>query len=226
MRIYAIGDLHLSGAVPKPMDIFGLQWTDHWQKISQHWIELVASDDIVLIPGDISWAMRFEDALVDLRMIGELPGKKIIIRGNHDYWWNSVARIRSALPAGMFALQNDSVEINGMHFCGTRGWIVPGTKEFNEHDLKIYKREVERLKLSLLSARTSECIIVLLHYPPFDDKGAATAMTEKLREFGVSHVVFGHLHGPSYKTTEGEIDNIYYHLVSCDYLNFMPKLII
>lgn len=226
MRIYAIGDLHLSGAFPKPMDVFGSHWTDHWKRISKHWIELVGNDDVVLIPGDISWAMKLEDALVDLRRIGELPGRKVMIRGNHDYWWNSVARIRSALPPGMFVLQNDSVEIDGIHFCGTRGWIAPGQREYTEHDLKIFKREVERLGLSLLSARNSQKIILLLHYPPFDDKGAATAMIEKMRGFSVSHVVYGHLHGPSYKATEGDIDGVTYHLVSCDYLNFVPKLIV
>lgn len=226
MRIFAIGDLHLSGAFPKPMDIFGSHWSDHWQRIRQHWIELVCNDDIVLIPGDISWAMNLDDALVDLREIGELPGKKVIIRGNHDYWWNSIARVRNVLPPDMFVVQNDSIEIDGVHFCGTRGWIAPGGREYKEHDLKIFKREVERLGLSLKTAQTAENIIVLLHYPPFDEKGAATAMIEKLRSYRVSHVVYGHLHGPYYRATEGDIDGIEYNLVSCDYLNFVPKLIL
>ena len=109
MKIYAIGDLHLSGAFPKPMDIFGSHWADHWKRIRQHWFEIVCNDDIVLIPGDISWAMKLDEALVDLRKIGELPGRKVIIRGNHDYWWNSVSRIRSALPPDMFVLDRKSV---------------------------------------------------------------------------------------------------------------------
>jgi len=225
MRVYAIGDLHLSGVNSKPMDIFGIQWADHWRKIIENWTRVVSDDDVVLIPGDISWAMKLDDAAFDLRQIGDLPGKKVIIRGNHDYWWNSVAKVRSILPSCVYVLQNDSLELNGIHFCGTRGWVSPGCKEYTDHDSKIFKREVERLRLSLASARSAQEIIVLMHYPPFDDRGVVSAIVDKFQGYPISHVVFGHLHGPNFCVSEGNIDGTTYHLVSCDYLDFKLKLI-
>jgi len=225
MRIFAISDLHLSGANPKPMDIFGRKWENHWEKIKHNWRELVQDEDVVLIPGDISWAMKLHQALVDLNAIGELPGRKIIVRGNHDYWWNSISKIRDNLPLGMYIIQNDSVFLEGIHFCGTRSWDMPGGKDDAEDDLKIFKRELERLKMSLSTAKSAENIIVLLHFPPFNEKGKPSEMLEIMNEYKVSHVVYGHLHGHSYKAIEGNIDGINYHLVSCDYLDFIPKLI-
>lgn len=244
MRIFAISDLHLSEAKSKPMDIFGEHWIDHWTKIRKNWINTVEQEDVVLIPGDISWAMTLDDALADLNSIGQLPGKKIIIRGNHDYWWSSISRVRQALPPDMFALQNDSIHIQENTFCGTRGWVTP--TETNPvkadscdvapgevtsdvaapDDIKIFNREVHRLRLSLDSAKEAEEIIVLLHYPPFDEKGKQNDIAQLLKEYPVSHVVFGHLHNISPKdVVEGNIEGIDYHLVSCDYLNFELKLI-
>ena len=232
ISIYAIGDLHLSGALNKPMDIFGRHWEDHWEKIKQDWVERVSPQDIVLIPGDISWAMQLSDAEVDLGSIGSLPGRKIMIRGNHDYWWASVSKIRSILPPDMYVLQNDSIVLDGFSFCGTRGWINPGMKDFSEQDAKIYRRELIRLKMSLDSAVTAEHepdgnIIVLLHYPPFDDKGNSTEMVNLLSRYRPKHVVYGHLHGEGSRNAfEGIYDGTEYHLVSCDYLKFRLKKIV
>ncbi|NLX70555.1 MAG: hypothetical protein GX024_06615 [Clostridiales bacterium] len=227
MKVFAIGDLHLSSSRPKPMEIFGEHWTNHWDRIRSNWMNNIGSEDIVLIPGDISWAMNLDEAGPDLDSIGKLPGRKIIIRGNHDYWWSSISRVRSVLPPGMFAIQNDSITMDGITFCGTRGWAVFEDSEDLEHDIKIFNREIQRLKLSLASADNADEIIVLLHYPPFDEKGAENQLAQLLKEYPVSHVVFGHLHGASLNcVTEGYIDGINYHLVSCDYLDFDPKLII
>ena len=154
MNIYAIGDLHLSGQSPKPMDIFGDHWTDHWPRIKESWQQAVSGDDVVLIPGDISWAMRLEEARCDLDAIGALPGRKIIMRGNHDYWWGSLSQVQSLLPPLMYALQNNSFVFEDCVIGGTRGWLCPGNHYFSApSDEKIYLREAGRLELSLAHAR-------------------------------------------------------------------------
>ncbi len=231
MRIFAISDLHLPGGQAKPMEIFGLHWVNHWEKIKENWRHAITSHDIVLIPGDISWAMTLEKAMVDLDDIGSLPGKKILIKGNHDYWWSSVSRLRERVHESIYVIQNDSLKIgesSDLAFCGTRGWTTPGIKDFTAHDQKIFDRELNRLKLSLDAAQGAKNIIVLLHFPPFDDKGQEESQVSQLiRQYPVQHVVFGHLHGDSLKgVTEGQINGLTYHLVSCDYLDFNPKLII
>ena len=225
--VFAIGDLHLSGAVNKPMDVFGSQWIHHWDRIQEDWRKRVGQEDIVLIPGDISWAMKLEDAEPDLLSIGRLPGEKIMIRGNHDYWWSSLSRLRSILPPAVHVLQNDSFLLDGIAYCGTRGWIHPGTKDFGEHDTKIYKRELQRLKLSLDHAnRSADSRIVLLHYPPFGEGGRITDAVRILEQYQPSHVVYGHLHGEGTRDAfEGEYKGTRYHLVSCDHIGFRLKRI-
>lgn len=235
--VFAIGDLHLAGAVDKPMDIFGKHWENHWERIQKDWEERVSSQDIVLIPGDISWAMKLSDAKIDLENIAKLPGKKILIKGNHDYWWSSVSKVRSVLPSSIRVLQNDSVLESGYTFCGTRGWINPEMKDFTQQDAKVYNREVQRLKLSLDSANLQQqvwgdtdngkTLIVMLHYPPFVDKGQPTEMVNTLTQYKPHHVVYGHLHGEGCRIAfEGEYEGTEYHLVSCDYLNFQLKQIL
>ncbi|NLI60679.1 MAG: serine/threonine protein phosphatase [Clostridiales bacterium] len=229
MKIFAISDLHLPGQQDKPMDVFGAHWKNHWGKIKENWIEAVSPQDIVLIPGDISWAMTLEEALVDLNDIATLPGNKIMIKGNHDYWWSSISRLRDRSHHSIYTIQNDSISLEdfpGLVFCGTRGWTAPGAKDFTEHDQKIFNREVSRLKLSLDAAKGAPSIIVLLHFPPFDDKGQESEICHLIKQYPVKHVVFGHLHGDSLKgVIEGKINGVTYHLVSCDYLDFIPKLI-
>ena len=122
MKIFAISDLHLSTVEPKPMDIFGGNWDDYWQKIECDWQQKVGDDDVVLIPGDTSWAMRMCDAIPDLEKIAKLKGKKVLLRGNHDYWWNTIGKVRNALPEGMFAVQNDCIRFGNLLVCGSRGW--------------------------------------------------------------------------------------------------------
>ena len=148
MKVYAISDLHLSLSGEKPMDIFGEKWDGYLEKIERNWQSIVTDDDVVLISGDISWAMKLEDAVNDLQFIAKLKGKKILIKGNHDYWWQGINKVRNCLPANVYALQNDSVKLGNYVFCGSRGWTVEGANDFTEQDLKIYRRESERFKLA------------------------------------------------------------------------------
>lgn len=136
MRVFAIGDLHLPGGEDKPMNVFGDRWDEHFEKISADWKARVGEEDVVLIPGDISWAMQLEHAADDLQAIGSLPGIKILLRGNHDYWWSTITRVRELLPPKMYALQNDAIRIGDYVFCGSRGW----TGEETTDDKKIYAR--------------------------------------------------------------------------------------
>ena len=131
MRIFAIGDPHLSLDSDKPMDIFGPKWGHHAERIAEAWHETVSEEDLVLVPGDISWAMHLKNAAADLKFIGDLPGRKVILRGNHDYWWDSLSKVRSALPPSMYALQNDALVIGGIAIAGSRGWTCPGSLNFD-----------------------------------------------------------------------------------------------
>jgi predicted phosphohydrolase len=226
MQIYAIADLHLSLTSEKPMDVFGETWRGHAEKLERNWRERVQEDDLVLIPGDISWAMQLSAALPDLSFIGSLPGKKILLKGNHDYWWSAIGRVRSQLPAGMRAIQNDSIAENGIGICGTRGWLCPGSNNFDADDQKIYLRELDRLTLSLNSLPQVETKIAMLHFPPFADKDKGSGFTERLEAAGVKIVIYGHLHGDAHKNAfEGERNGIVYHCVAADKLDFAPKLI-
>lgn len=224
-RVFAISDLHLPGGDDKPMNRFGSQWDNHFERIRDDWLAVVAPSDIVLMPGDFSWAMRVSDAADDLRLVGELPGRKIITRGNHDYWWSSPSSVRNALPQGMYALQNDSLTMDGIVFAGSRGWSIPdeSSAEF-EQDKKIYDRELIRLDMSLKAARRDAPdlpLVVLLHFPPIYAKRMSTAMSDLLIKYGASHVVYGHLHGGSIRhAVNGVVDGVHYHCVSCDALGF------
>ncbi|KPU44063.1 3',5'-cyclic adenosine monophosphate phosphodiesterase CpdA [Oxobacter pfennigii] len=226
MKIYAISDLHLSKSDPKPMNIFGNAWTDHWHKIRYDWRNKVNTDDVVLIPGDISWAITLEGALPDLLEIGELPGKKILIKGNHDYWWESPTKIRNILSHNMFIIQNDFIDIGEYNVCGTRGWLLPEDDRFKKDDEKIYKRELLRLEMSLNKAvkASDKPIIVMIHYPPVNEKNSISEFVHIMKRFDVLACVYGHLHGESLKNTmEGSIEGIDFYNVSCDYLDFSLK---
>ena len=227
MKIFSISDLHLSIFNPKPMDIFGPSWDNYVDKIIEDWKTKVGENDVVLIAGDISWAMKLEDAKPDLDLIASLPGKKIIIRGNHDYWWKSISGVRSLLPENFYALQNDHIVIGNYIFCGTRGWQVPENNFKTQEDEKIFNREIIRLKLSLESAKKAQqikknsgndCeIICLIHYPPFNIKIQQSEFTKLFEEFGVSSVVYGHLHGNKSRFKFiTQINSIKYYLTSCD----------
>lgn len=226
MRLYAIADPHLSRANPKPMDIFGPGWDGHPELFFERWRAVVREGDVVLIPGDISWALRFEDALVDLREIAALPGRKILLRGNHDYWWPSISKLRRGLPEGMYALQNDAVTLDGIVVAGTRGWVTPGSHGYTPQDDKIYLREVERLRLSLKAAASleREYFVVMLHFPPTNSRLEPSGFTELIKEAAPDALVYGHVHGEQVGLLS-ELDTIDVHFVAADHLRFEPKLI-
>ena len=225
MAVFAIADLHLPAA-KKPMDIFGPHWKDHFQRISADWIDRVTEDDTVLLPGDLSWAMHLEEAADDLDSIGKLPGKKILLRGNHDYWWSSIGRVRRMLAENMYALQNDSLLLDGRLYAGTRGWILPGA-DAAEDDLRIYARERMRLEMSLKHARARDAglpIPVMMHYPPLTDDNPG--FSDLLEAYGVIDCVYGHLHGASiHGGVRGMRGSVRYHQVSCDGLGFKLYLL-
>jgi len=230
MSVFAIGDLHLPGHEQKPMDVFGSHWDRHFETISEHWRQKITEDDIVLIPGDISWAMQLEEAKDDLKAIGELPGTKLLLRGNHDYWWSSLSKLRAALPERMHVIQNDAMRFGQHVFCGTRGWNFPTAQQaLNAQDEKVYLRELMRLRMSLDHARKlgGEDVTVMLHFPPLFADGIGTAFTDILEEYAVQRVVYGHLHGAGIKIGfNGQREGIDYHLVSCDALSFDPVCIV
>ena len=226
MRLFAIADPHLSRAQPKPMDVFGPGWEGHPQVFFDRWRETVGEGDLVLVPGDVSWAMRLEDAMPDLEDIAALPGRKVLLRGNHDYWWPSISKLRRVLPEGMYAVQNDAIVVDGVVIAGTRGWVCPGSRGFTPEDEKVYRREVERLSLSLQAARRLEgrYRVVMLHYPPTNPRLEPSGFTRLIEEYAPDALVFGHVHGGE-EPVLMSLDGIAVHFVAADALAFRPKLI-
>ena len=225
MNIYAISDLHLSNTVDKPMDIFGGNWEGHFEKIKSDWLATVKEDDVVLIAGDISWAMKMDDALVDLRALAGLPGKKVFIRGNHDYWWNGITKLRDRAPdETFFFLQTDAVRIGEYVIVGSRGWACPGSTDYTEQDEKLYKREAERFRIAFADGaklkQDGDKMIAMIHYPPFSLKSENTLFTELFEMNGVDKAVFGHIHGATYFPLKIERNGIQYILTSCDKVQF------
>lgn len=229
MNIYAIGDLHLSGSVDKPMDIFGDNWEDHGDQIVRNWKRVVGEDDLVLIPGDISWAMTLEEAKTDLDLINSLPGKKVLIKGNHDYWWQSIRQLNQ-LYKNMYFLQNTSYQAGQYTICGSRGWGCPSGPGMDAHNTKIYNREAQRLALSLDHGMKSGAtqIIVMLHYPPTNEHKEESLFTALFEQYPITHVVYGHLHGQAFFNNSliGQQAGIDYSLVSADAIGFNPYKII
>ena len=221
MRIFAISDLHLSVNNPKPMDIFGPTWEGYLDKIFADWKEKVADEDVVLMAGDFSWAMKLEETAPDFALLENLPGKKIIIRGNHDYWWKSISAVRNVLPPNFYAIQNDAMKFGEFVICGTRLWNLPDkNKPLSEDDEKIYNRELIRLELTLQEAKklqtNGEQIVCMLHYPPYTFKEEDNEVTALLEKYGVSKVVYGHIHAYCKQNLILNKNGIEYFLTSCD----------
>ena len=231
MRVFAISDLHLALAKNKPMDIFDAVWENYMEHIQENWIKIIRPDDLVLIPGDLSWATYIEDSGPDFIYIESLPGKKIISKGNHDYWWTTHSKLnkfKESLSLNSITfLHNNAFFNKDLAIVGTRGWKTPEEDGFTADDEKIYNRELERLKISLeFTDGFNGTIIAMLHYPPFSANGKPTGFVDVMKGFGVNICVYGHLHGKSCNfATEGLIDGIRYHLVSADYLKFEPLYI-
>jgi len=200
LRVHALGDPHLSFGRPKPMDIFGDHWKDHPQRLAAAWDREVGEEDLVLVCGDISWAASLEEARPDLDYLAARPGRKLLLRGNHDYWWKSLARARAALPPGLELLQNDAIRYEGFVVAGARGWTSPQSECFEpERDESTYRRELGRLALSLEKAaalrRPGDDLLVMLHYPPCSERLEESEVTRALAEHRASVAVYGHLHG-------------------------------
>lgn len=224
MKVFAVSDPHLSFTAEKPMSIFGAVWENHWEAIATDWLEKVGADDIVLLPGDISWGMTTDEARKDLETIGAMPGKKIYVKGNHDYWWGSLSKIRGILPEGSYCIQNDALKFGKFIFCGSRGWSVPeiGVKP-DPNDEKLLRREQLRLELSLKAAEKlatgdpQEIKIGMIHFPPFDSRMSSTPFTDLFAKYGVKKVVYGHLHGQKCRAELRSVKNdVEYYLTSCD----------
>lgn len=226
-RLFALADLHLSLTGAKPMDVFSEAWRDHARRIAAAWDRVVEAGDTMLLPGDISWAEDLVEAAPDLEWIGARPGRKILLRGNHDSWWGSAAKVRAALPAGCAILQNDAHLAGDRVILGARGWTSPDDPVANESDAAIFRRELERLRLSVRDAdrRFGRTLprVAMLHYPPWIVRRDPTEVVGILRDAGVTDCVYGHLHDVDIALgVTGERDGIRYHLVSADAAGFAP----
>ncbi len=231
MKVYAISDLHLSGVRPKPMDIFGPGWEGHFEKITADWNNKVGDEDIVLVCGDISWGMTFEEGLYDLEALKPLKGRKVFIKGNHDYWWSGITKLRDNAPdETFFFLQNDCVKFDDIVICGSRGWTCPGSPDFTEQDNKIYMREAERFKLCFSEAnkvrKDGDRLIAMIHYPPYSLKTHDTLFTALFEQNKVDFAVFGHLHGDVYFPFRSNLNGVEYVLSSCDKIGFKLQEIV
>lgn len=234
-KIFAIADLHLTLSTPeKSMEVFGKRWLGYQEKLKKKWEALVAKDDLVLIAGDISWAMKLETATVDLAFIDALPGKKILLKGNHDYWWGAINKLKKLNFTSLHFLQNDAINLENVSISGARLW---NTKEYNFDKLvangtitaedlvkaeKIYERELLRLRLSLENMdRTKKLKICMTHFPPIGIDQNQSRASAILKDFGINICVFGHLHGVKSSPFQKR-EGIKYFLVSADYLDFSP----
>ena len=227
--VYVIGDLHLSFSVDKPMDIFGNHWENHAEKVKQNWLKKVNKDDTVILPGDFSWGIDLEEAKADFSFLNELPGKKILLKGNHDYWWNTVTKMDSFLKENgfenIFFLYNNSYFVENKVIVGTKGWTTLNPN--SEENYKILKRECERFERSIQDGIRKfgdyKEIIAFLHYPPFykEEVNEEIDFVRVMKKYGIRKCYYGHLHGESHKEAiEGEFEGIEFQLVSSDYLNF------
>ena len=210
------------------MDVFGALWKDHPERIAAAWDATVAPGDTVLVPGDVSWARDLEEARGDLAWIGARPGVKLLLRGNHDGWWTSIAKVRRALPDGCQALQNDAFDLDDVVLVGARGWTAPDDPMALPGDAAIFTRELLRLRLSIADAdrrfgRLSPRV-AMLHYPPWIEGRAPTEVVSVLRQGGVRTCVYGHLHGADHALgVQGEREGVRFHLVAADAIGFAPR---
>ena len=227
MGLYAVGDLHLCLGAPKPMDIFGGAWVGYMDKLREG-LSIIKPEDTTVLLGDLSWALDLQSAGPDFAWINEIPGRKIILKGNHDYWWSTAAKFYKFCQENGFSdqwiLNNNHYEYDGYAICGTRGWFYEGDRS-GQHDEKVFKRELMRLEASLKSAGDLHKI-VFLHYPPKYKGYECQEILELLKRYEVRRCYYGHLHGASHGLAmEGQWDGIEFHLVSADKLGFRPFLV-
>lgn len=227
MAIYAMGDLHLSVAAQKPMDIF-TGWDNHAEKLISNWKRKITDKDTVVLAGDTSWGMSLAQAAPDFRLLHKLPGQKIILKGNHDYWWNSLTKMNETLAEHEFDtlrfLHNNSYYVEGVHICGSRGWIFENGEQYDE---KMIRREAIRIEASLKSRGPQEGpTILFLHYPPIYAGQTLEPYIKLMQKYGVKQCCYGHIHGKGHKhAAQGLCRGIEMTMISADYLSFDPLLI-
>lgn len=228
MALYAIGDLHLSLGTEKPMDIFGGNWVGYMDKLEQG-LSIIGPEDTTVLLGDLSWSLDLEGAQADFAWIDRIPGRKIILKGNHDYWWSTASKFYQFCQQKGFSeqyiLNNNYYEYEGWAICGTRGWFFEEERS-GQHDEKVFKRELLRLEASLKAAGEMPKL-VFLHYPPRYKGYQCDEILELLNRYEVRRCFYGHLHGPSHKLAmEGLWDGVEFRLVSADFLDFKPYRVI
>ena len=240
MKLFALSDLHLSLSAPhlpggadqpclyKPMEKFGQLWADYFTRLEDSWLRLVSEEDAVLIAGDISWALTLPEARSDLDYLEALPGTKYLVKGNHDYWWQSLLRVREAAGPSLHFLQHSAEAAGPWTVCGTRGWLLPSHADFQEEDQRLLNRELLRLEMALdEAAALARPTVVMLHYPPLDDPETGSPFTELMGRYPfITDCVYGHIHGDKAPAFEGEYRGVRYQNCSIDRLDFIPRLIV
>ncbi len=232
MAIYAISDLHLPFGVDKPMDVFGKSWDNYVEKLEECWRKKVSADDCVVLPGDLCWAINLEEARRDFAFLNSLPGIKVLLKGNHDYWWDTLTKVENFIRENgytdMHFVQNNLFKHNNTAICGTRFWQSPAFEHLSAQDMKIYTRELGRVELSLQAARKQEIedIAFFVHYPPILNGKPDENFLTLMQKYGVQDVYYGHLHSisQSYAHTQ-TIDGVNFSLISCNCIDFDPILV-
>lgn len=228
MALYAIGDLHLCLGAPKPMDVFGGAWVGYMDKLKEG-LSCIGPEDTTVLLGDLSWAMDLQEAQADFSWINAIPGRKIMLKGNHDYWWSTAAKFQKFCQENGFSdlnlLNNNAYEYEGVAICGTRGWFFEEDRS-GAHDEKVFRRELMRLEASLKAAGEKPKL-VFLHYPPRYKGYECPEILALLEQYAVRRCFYGHLHGGSHRLAmEGQWDGVDFRLVSADYLNFQPMRVL
>lgn len=236
MSLFVMADLHLSTTTNKPMDIFGSRWTNYMEKIKKNWSAIVTDEDTVIVPGDVSWAIDYNEAVEDFRFIESLPGKKLLGKGNHDFWWGTMSKNRKFTEENGFKtidfLFNNAYKVEDYIVCGTRGWYVDeklqSTASDAEYD-KIVTREASRLRMSLDEAvklrENNEEILVFFHFPPVFGSFVCKEILDILKEYNIKNCYFGHIHGVYNVPRRFEHDGVNFTLASSDFSNFVPLII-
>ncbi len=228
MALYALSDTHLSLVSNKPMDIFGERWKNHTERLKYFWETQVLNEDTVVIPGDISWAMTLEEALPDLSFLNALPGRKIIGKGNHDFWWSTAAKIKKKFEEekldSLFLLHNNAYAVDSYAVCGSRGWFTEGTCPKNTNYRKIVTREAGRLAASLDEGRKlgKDELLVFLHFPPVLGDFVCRELIEILHRYDVKHCYYGHMHGQYNIPKRFSFEGIEFTIIAADHLQFQP----
>lgn len=226
MAIYAIGDLHFSVAAKKPMDIFS-GWDDHAQRVIDNWNRKIKPEDTVVLAGDTSWGMTLPEAVPDFRLIDRLPGRKLLLKGNHDYWWGSASKMMATFAehglGSLSILHNNSYAVEGKWICGSRGWLFESGQP---HDEKIIRREAMRIEASLKSAGDDGEKILFLHYPPVYAGQVQEQFLEVMHKYGINRCYYGHIHGAGHRyAVQGNYQGIQLRMISSDYVGFDPVLV-